>query len=407
MSGLLLIAFVVSLIGIAVTYAVYPAILAVLQRFADREHSNGGVPHVSLIISAFNEQNVLRRKLENALALEYPTDSLEILVISDASTDQTDDVVRGFADRGVILHRQEPRGGKSAGLTRFVPLARGEILVFSDANSMYEPDAIRKLVRHFADERVGFVVGHQRYHDDQTTAAASESLYWRYETALKVMESRIGSVVCGDGAIYAIRSGLFEPLAPDDINDFALPLKIIIRGYRGVFDPEAVCYEHTATEMAGEFRRRVRIVNRSFRAVCRNWRALSPFHVGWFSLQLLVHKVIRWFVPFLLLVVLLTNVMLVAAGGNGLLQAFLILQSVCYALAAAYVVRPLRRLKPVSVCFYFCLANAAAGLGILTFFAGRRFVTWTPERDPKQGSQSVKSLGPARPEPVNALQEST
>ncbi|MBX3439929.1 MAG: glycosyltransferase family 2 protein [Planctomycetaceae bacterium] len=374
--------FWVCAVLVVLTYAAYPSFLWLLQRRAPRFPPDTPMPRVSLVISAFNEESTIGPKIANSLALDYPNGALEIIVISDASTDGTDEIVRDFADQGVVLCRQEQRAGKSAGLTRFVPQAKGEILVFSDANSMYESDAIRKLVRHFSDEQVGFVAGHQRYHDSEESSSTSESLYWRYETAVKVFESRVGSVVCGDGAIYAIRSELFEPLAADDINDFALPLKIIIRGYRGVFDREAICYEHAAGDFAGEFRRRVRIVNRSFRAVCRNWRALSPFHVGWFAMQLFVHKVVRWFVPFLLFALLTANVAVIAAGGGPYYVAFLALQVICYVLAALHAFPPLRRYRPVYVCYYFCLANAAAGLGILTYFTGKRFQTWTPERNP-------------------------
>ncbi|MEO1993936.1 MAG: glycosyltransferase family 2 protein, partial [Planctomycetaceae bacterium] len=172
--------------------------------------------------------------------------------------------------------------------------------------------------------------------------------------------------------------------AADDINDFSLPLRIIIRGYRGVFDPEAVCYEHAACDFAAAFRRRVRIVNRSFLAVCRNWRTLSPFHVGTFAAQLFLHKVLRWFVPFLMLAALVANIWLVAAGSGSFYTGFLILQLVCYVLSLAYVIPALRGFRPVYILAYFCLANAAAGLGILTFLLGRRFRTWTPERQQHQ-----------------------
>jgi cellulose synthase/poly-beta-1,6-N-acetylglucosamine synthase-like glycosyltransferase len=375
------IVFWVCLALVLLTYVGYSGALLALQPFRRRPTFSGETPSVSLVISAYNEESVIREKLQNSLDLDYPRDQLEIIVVSDESTDRTDDIVESFAEQRVVLYRQSPRNGKSAGLTRFVPHATGELIVFSDANSMYQPDAVRKLVRHFSDSRVGFVSGHQRYYEDDNAAAESESLYWRYETAVKVLESRVGSVVCGDGAICAIRRELFEPLAADDINDFSLPLRIIIQGYRGVFDKDAVCYEHAASEFSGEFRRRVRIVNRSFLAVCRNWRALSPFHVGTFAAQLLLHKVVRWFVPFLLLLTLITNGWLVAAGSGSFYTGFLGLQVVCYLLALAFFVPAVRDVRPVYVCAYFCLANVAAGLGILTFLCGRRFSTWTPERE--------------------------
>ena len=163
---------------------------------------------------------------------------------------------------------------------------------------MYEPDAIRKLVRNFADPNVGYVVGQQRYEKDCAEISVAESLYWKYESWLKERETRLGSVVGGDGAIYAIRRSLFKPLRPDDISDFTLPLMIVADGFRGIYEPEAICYERTASSFGGEFRRKIRIVNRSLRAVTRVPQVLNPFRVGVFSLQLFLHKVLRWFAPF-------------------------------------------------------------------------------------------------------------
>jgi cellulose synthase/poly-beta-1,6-N-acetylglucosamine synthase-like glycosyltransferase len=344
-----------------------------------QRHDEDGLPSVTLVVSAHNEAPVIREKIENSLAIDYPSGKLEIMVISDGSSDATDSIVESYASRGVVLCRQDPRGGKSLGLTRFVPQAKGAIIVFSDANSIYRPDAIRNLVRHFADPAIGFVVGHQRYIEDESLSTASESLYWRYETFLKVQESRIGSVVCGDGAIYAIRAGLFEPLREDDINDFTLPLKIIARGHRGLFDREAVCYERGAGGFAGEFRRKVRIINRSFRAVCRLPQTLNPFRVGLFAYQLAVHKVLRWFIPFLLLLAFAANVML-AATGSLVYQILLCCQLSFYALASLGLVPGLRSLKPVYVASYFCIVNIAALLGVLGVMVGKRYVTWNPQR---------------------------
>ena len=376
------IAFWICLGALVCVYVAYPLALAVAKRFERlraRVQDQSG-PSLTLLISAYNEATVIREKLENALALDYPPERLEVVVISDGSDDGTDDVVRAFGDRGVVLYRQEPRQGKSAGLTRFAPRARGEILVFTDANSMFEPDAIRKLVRHFGDPKVGFVAGHQRYVEDGDSAVSeSESLYWRYETWIKIQESRIGSVVCGDGAILAIRAELFEPLRDDDINDFVLPLKIVARGYRGVFDAEAVCYERTADDFSGEFRRKVRIVNRSLGAVLRVPQALNPFRVGRFAFQLFFHKVLRWFVPFFLVGMLASSLAL-ALEGSLLYRGLFALQVGFYGVALLGFVPGARRLRVVYVPFYFCVVNAAAALGVLRLMLGSRIAVWNPQR---------------------------
>lgn len=383
MSHILLeIAFGVSLLFIGTPYVAYPLCLLGLRALLARRKPcvpSERCPSVTMVISAYNEEAVIDAKLQNCLSLDYPRERLEIVVISDASTDSTDQLVASYADRGVRLARQGLRRGKSAALTRFVPEARGEILVFSDANAIYQPDAIRKLVRHFADPLVGFVAGNQRYGLQDNCAARSESSYWQFETWLKKSESQLGSVVGGDGAILAMRAELFEPLRADDINDFYLPLRIVVRGYRGVFDEDAVCYEWSAGSFRGEFYRKVRIVSRSLRAVFRVPSALNPLCVGMFAFQLFVHKVLRWFVPVLLLVLLATN-MALAYSGDAFYQACLGVQAAFYTLAMCRFVPWVGNCRSISLCYYFCLVNAAALLGILATLGGYHFASWTPQR---------------------------
>jgi cellulose synthase/poly-beta-1,6-N-acetylglucosamine synthase-like glycosyltransferase len=305
MSMIAQIAFWVSAVAVAATYIVYPVSIALIgasrRRHTKPDQPPEITPSVSVVVSAYNEAKVIREKINNLLALDYPAEKLQVLIISDASDDGTDGIVRSLEDPRVLLCRQETRRGKSSGLTRFVPRASGEILVFSDANSMYHPMAVRRLVRHFSDPSVGYVVGEQRYAENGLTVAQSEATYERYEALIKEHESRVGSVVGGDGAIYAIRANLFRPLRADDISDLVNPLQIVVQGYRGVFEREAFCYENAAADYRGEFRRKARIVNRSLLGVMRHAQALNPARVGWFAYQLLLHKVVRWLVPFILL----------------------------------------------------------------------------------------------------------
>src|SRR5256885_4177512 len=261
-------------------YAGYPVLMGLLSRVARRPATrvSSDLPRVTLLISAYNEVRVIEEKLNNSLALDYPHERLEIMVISDCSDDGTDEAVRRFASRGVRLMRQTARLGKSAGLNLGVPQASGDVLVFSDANAMYRPDAIRQLVKHFGDPKVGYVVGNARYLDNaaDTQAAESEGLYWKLETWLKKKESAFYSVVGGDGALYAIRRELYVPLRPADINDFLNPLQIIGRGFLGIFEPAAVCHEEAAGTFSKEFRRRVRIISRSLQAVSSAPGVLNP-----------------------------------------------------------------------------------------------------------------------------------
>ncbi|MCP4886032.1 MAG: glycosyltransferase family 2 protein [Planctomycetaceae bacterium] len=379
MDMLIVCMFWVSVVAVITPYLIYPWLLYVMSRFRSLPTPGSAQPPVSLVISAYNEASVIGEKLENACSLNYPAESLETIVISDASDDGTDEIVQGFENRGVRLLRQSVRDGKSAALTQFVPDCRGEIVVFSDANSVYDSDAISKLVRHFDDPQVGYVVGHQRYEEGADDASKSETAYWDFEIKLKAWESRLSSVVGGDGAIMAIRKELFTPLAKDDINDFLIPLRIVVAGYRGRFDPEAFCYEEAAPNFSGEFRRKVRIVNRSFRAVSRAGGALNPLRVGIFAWQLFSHKVIRWCTPVFLVLCLVLNLIL-ANRGSVFFSFTLAIQIGFYLIALARFIPGIGSLKLVYLCYYFCLSNVAAALAIINLGLGRKFSTWTPQR---------------------------
>ena len=302
-------------------------------------------------------------------------------MISDASDDGTDEIVRSFVGQNVSIRRLEPRGGKSKGLTTFVPEVNGEIVVFSDANSMYDYQAIRNLVRNFADPDVGYVVGHQRYaRDEKSAVAQSEGTYWSLEVKLKYWEGRLSSVVGGDGAIYAIRKELFTPLADEDISDFVNPLQIVVANYCGVFEPEAYCLEEAASSFEGEFRRKVRIVNRALRGLAKVRTVLNPFRVGWFAYQIILHKLLRWFTPFFLLLTLVGSTAAAILGAGPFYQAVVWLQCGCYGLAALKVVPGLRDTKPVYFAYYFVLSSVAAFLGTISILRGQRFQVWRPER---------------------------
>ncbi len=380
-------------------YLGYPLLLTFLARFSELAVPAADLPapSVTLLISAFNESQVIAAKLENALALEYPRDRLEIVVISDSSDDGTDEIVQRFSPRGVRLLRQESRLGKTAGLNLGVAEARGQLLVFSDANAMYQPDAVRRLVRHFSRPKVGYVVGNARYYEKGTesSSARSEGLYWKLETNLKKKESRFGSVVGGDGAIYAIRRELYSPLQPTDINDFLNPLQIVTRGYSGVFEPAAVCYEEAAENFDQEYRRKVRIISRSLNALCRIPEVLNPLQNTrhWFSL--VSHKLLRWIAPFFMILCLATSF---ALWRSPLCRAAALLQAAFYAIALiGWKWRPGNKIgKLFSLVFYFCLVNLASLVGCVKCFRGDLSGKWAPPRQnvQNQAQQPIVPEGP-------------
>ena len=348
------------------------------------DHNKPYEPTVSLLISAYNEEGIIKEKLKNALSLHYPTDKLEVIVISDASEDKTDEYVKQFSGDGVRLLRQETRQGKTAALNIAVPQARGEIIVFSDANSMYDRRAIKKLVKNFKNPAIGFVTGRTKYISSKgSLATESTSLYNKLERIVKRLESQIGSCVGADGAIFAIRKELYKPLNPYDINDFVIPLNIVEQGYRGVLDDEAFCMEETVRDTEGEFKRQVRITSRTIRAIVNNKALLNPMKFPLFTFELISHKLLKFMLPFLIITAFITNCLIVATG---FLYYFTIALQVCFCVLAYWGhidEKTQNGNRLTSMPYTFSLVNLAIFLGWIKYFSGETYSTWSPERTMK------------------------
>ncbi len=338
-------------------------------------------PTATLIISAYNEELDIRQKLENALSLSYPTEKLEIIVISDASTDDTDNIVLEFASRGVRLHRMIQRGGKTVGLNAVLPNVQSEIVVFSDANAFFENDVLQKLVRNFSDPQIGCVTGNSQYSGGKLgSAGVNEKIYWDYERRLKISESQLGSMVGSDGAIFAIRTALYSPLGVQDINDFVLPLRIVGLGYRCVFEEEAICKEASVSQIGEEFKRKVRVVNRSWQAVRKMKSLLNPIAYGWFSVQLLSHKLLRWLTPVYLIFIFCSSFGLAFISDFFLL--FVVIQIGVYGLGILGWALPhiAQSNAFVSACSYFLSVNVASLVGMYKNVIGETITVWDPIR---------------------------
>lgn len=391
MMSMLLFVTVFCLLVPVYVYFGYPAMLWFLTRnYPARTHRISDItPSVTLVISCYNEAPVIRAKLENAIALDYPPRKLDIVVVSDGSDDGTDDIVLEFRNQGVALVRQEGRLGKTLGLNLAMDSVDTDVVVFSDANAMYAPDAIHKLVRNFADPEVGYVVGAALYTDgDQGASARNENLYWRYEMAIKEMESRLHSVVGGDGAIYAIRARLWQPLEQKDINDFVNPLQIVARGYRGIFEPDARCYEETAGDFSREVARKERIVNRSIRGLMRVKATMNPAKVGVFAWEVVSHKLLRWLIPVFLMLAAAGSVVL-ALAGHSLFRLITLGILVLLVLAVAGHRAQDKNTLPfwISTPYYFVMVNLYAVRGIVKALQGEVQVTWNSARPPGNGGQ--------------------
>lgn len=286
-----------SSVGVIVyTYAGYPLLLAAVSRLRGRPVKRQAVmPTVSVIITAYNEERDLRAKLENTLALDYPQELLEVIVASDCSTDRTDDIVRDFAGRGVRLHRQAQRLGKTAAQNAAVELARGEVILFSDATTLYRPDVLRVITTNFADPTVGCVAGRLIYVDPgQTNVGQGARSYWGYETFLKKHESHICSLIGVSGCLYAVRRSAYVPLYHEACSDFIIATVMVSQGLRTIYEPDAVCTEETNQQANREMKMRVRVITQTFSDLWRHRAMMNPLRSGFYAVQLFSHKVLRY-----------------------------------------------------------------------------------------------------------------
>jgi cellulose synthase/poly-beta-1,6-N-acetylglucosamine synthase-like glycosyltransferase len=392
----LLCTFFLSIVILIYIFMGYPLLIGILSLVLPGRKINKAQirPPVSFLISCYNEESVIRQKLDNTLSIDYPAEQMEIIVISDGSTDKTDSIVKEYADKGVQLIRQEGRLGKTMGLNLAVGQATGDIVLFSDANALYHPDAVQKLVENFADPRVGYVVGEARYADRVKSASSkSEDTYWQYEILLKKGESRVHSIVGGDGAIYAIRRELYEKLRQTDINDFVNPLQIIAKGFRGVYEPEAICEEETSGSFESEIGRKIRIVNRSFSGLLRMKTVMNPFKTGFFSVQIVSHKLLRWLTPFFLFSFFVSSLCLAFLEwqGAGLFQiiSFLSLAFLGCSYIGYFFSRDPGLLPIFHYPYYFMAVNVAAVIGVYRSLKGSIQTTWKPVREVERGTPVV------------------
>lgn len=378
--------FLLCVAAVVYPYFGYPAVLWLWSSLRTKPVRKGRVrPRVTLIVPARDEAELIGEKVENALALDYPSELLEVLVVSDGSTDGTEEIVERFDDDRVVLLRRPPLG-KVHALNAGVEAARGEVLAFTDADIRLEPSALARLVENFADPEVGGVTGSKRYRRPGEESAgeatgAGEGIYWRYDMWLKRMESRIGSVFGADGALYAVRKELYVPLEdPAQADDLAISARVVPQGRRLVVEPGAVTSEEAPADARSEFRRKVRIASHSIRALFGLGSAL--WRNGFHSFALVSHKLVRYLVPFFLVGAYLSNLALADEGA---------LYSVCLAgqhllYAAGGVGFLLRNTRPggtklLTIPYFFCFVNLAALVGLLSALLGRREVAWTTRAD--------------------------
>jgi cellulose synthase/poly-beta-1,6-N-acetylglucosamine synthase-like glycosyltransferase len=374
--------FWISLVLGIYPYLLYPIFVGLLGKVLRRgvRADAAYLPRITVVTAAFNEARHIEATVRNKLALDYPPELLDIVVVSDESTDGTDDIVARIAAETarVRLLRQVPRAGKTSALTLAMPGLQGEIVVFSDANSIYRADALRLLARNFADPRVGYVTGKMVYVDaDGSLVGDGCSAYMRYENRLRAAETRVGSIVGVDGGIDAVRRNLFRPMRADQLPDFVLPLSVVEQGYRVVYEPEAVLNEDTLATEATEYRMRVRVALRAFWALWDKRALFNPFRFGLFSWQLLSHKLLRY-LAFIPLSIAALSVWLLPP--SPLYRAAALGEILFISLVALALVGP-RRLadNPLTrYSYYFFLLNWSSAVAFTRFLAGKKQVLWQP-----------------------------
>ncbi len=370
-----------SLGAILYHYAGYPLVMAVLAKLSPRRFrtSDPSGRTVSLLIAAYNEEAVIADKIDNSLKLDWNPGKLEIVVVSDGSQDRTNEIVSSFEDPRVRLIAIERNTGKMSALNTAAPRCRGHFICFSDANTMYDPQALKFLARKLTDSRVGAVCGQLRYHTDgKSEAGQGEGLYWRIESALKKAESRVHSLIGTNGSIYMIRRNEYTIRPTDLLDDLSIPCGILFNQNKPtVYEPRAFGYESPPESFEQEFRWKRRIITTAIYTMSRMWRdwIRRPF----FAFEVISHKYLRWLAPvfMILLFVASTSHVLLTSAGSMTINLLLSGQIAFYSAAlAGHFSESIRRYRPVSTIYFFCVINAASLFALINVLRGTTFVTW-------------------------------
>lgn len=329
-----------------------------------------------MLITAYNEEKNIARKIENCLEIRYPSDLLEIIIVSDGSTDATEEIVRSHADRGVRLMAMPTRSGKDYSQGQGVAMAEGDIIVLTDTTTFLKEDAIEKIVRGFGDPKIGCISGVDEI-TDSDSGGSGEGAYVRYEMSLRSLEDRVNSLVVVSGCFFAVRRELCREWHEDLTSDFYLPLIARMKGYRVTLDKDAVGYYGVAVSPQKEFSRKVRTVVNGLRVLFRFGKIMNPFRYGLYSLQMFSHKLLRWLVPFLMVLVAVTNIALLNHGS--VYQIVLVGQILFYFLAlVALLITAARDIAIFKIPFFFIMVNLAAMIAWFKVMAGEKYRVWEP-----------------------------
>lgn len=368
--------FVLSFLLVIYHYLLFPLIVIAVSRFCKKMvYDNKYQPTVSFIIAAYNEEKVIREKIENTIRLNYPESKMEILVVSDGSTDKTEDIIKEFSPRVTSLHKKERRG-KTAALNRAVQSAKGEVIVFSDANNMFNEESIKYLVNTLSGKKVGGVSGAKKIVKKQgRESSEGDSLYWKVESKIKQAESDCGSITTGDGEIFAIKTFLYRSMDSSIINDDTeITFNILKNGYKVKYDQRAESYELASIDLIDDFHVKVRMVAGGIQTIKRHWRFLLKSIFG-FGFKYFSHKILRWLAPILLIILFVSNGIL---SLQGIYKEFFFLQLALYLMSiVGWFDRKNNKLgNVVYIPFYFTFMNTAAFFGLIRAIRGMQTTIW-------------------------------
>lgn len=370
--------FWLSISILAYTFIGYPIILKCIASLRKCEISADGgfTPSVSILLSVYNEESIIKEKIQNFLSLDYPRELLEMVIVSDKCTDKTEEIIRSFRCERIKLLVQENRSGKTMALNRGITEARGDILIFTDANSMFDKDAVRKLAKHFANPVIGLVSGRSVYLNSLNQNEELGGAYRKYEEMIKEDESRVASIVGADGAIYALRKGLYEPLKPEYINDLIHPIQVVLKGYRAVSEPQAVCREVIDETHKDELHRQTRIMAQSWLIFCTQIGRLLRKMKLVYAWQLASHKFLRWLTIPVMIALFITTAFMFEEGE--FYQMMFISQLIFLSLALFG-----GRLKSgfMRMPYMFTLLHVAAAFGFFKYMTGSIYTTWNPRNN--------------------------
>lgn len=386
----MVIIFWLSLFIVFYTFAGYGILLYLLVRIRRAVKGKRTVatditdwPTLTLIVAAYNEASIMEEKIANTLSLVYPENKLELRFVTDGSSDNSPDIIARYPQ--IKLMHSPERRGKINAIHRAMDEVHSDIVIFTDANTFLNKEALTNIVRHYQDEKVGAVSGEKRVHiEDVSDATAGEGFYWKYESTLKKWDSELYSVVGAAGELFSVRRSLYEPVPPDTVlDDFMISLLIAQKGYRIVYEPDAYAMEHSSENTKEELKRKVRIAAGGIQSILRLKKLMNPFRFPVLSFQYISHRVLRWTVtPFLMILALLLNIWIVLRGAGLIYEILLVCQVLFYGASLLGWIMEQRKvkIKAFFVPYYFCLMNYAVMAGIFRYTFSNQSAVWEKAR---------------------------